>query len=133
MRYAGNARERFVEIGTAAVGVGPTDNTTPPLITLSPRTARGLPTAGLALVLVGYPPPNGFNYSPAVAAVDGFTLYLFRLLPTIGGWSRLQSFAGVQFGDQLVLPDISGGMGLYVGIGNVGTPGNLLVGLAELD
>lgn len=133
MRYAGNARERLVEIATTTVGTGPSADGIPPLITLSPRTARGLPTQGLALVLLTYPPPNGLDYGAAVAGGGGFTVYLYRWLPTVAVWTRLQNLPGVAFGDQLVLPDISGGMGLYVGIGNVGTPGKILVGFAELD
>ena len=68
------------------------------------------------------------------ATAPGFTLTLYRAIPTAGGaWAALAAFPAANFGDQLVLPDISGGMGLYVQIGNVAVAGVLLVGLAELD
>lgn len=137
MNYVGNARERLVELDTAAVTamLGADSSTWVPQIVLSPRTSRGLPTSGLALVLFGYPPPNGVSYgTPAQPSAPGFTLTIWRAVPTSPGyWARLQAFTGANFGDQLVLPDISGGMELIIELENVGTPGKLMLGIAELD
>jgi len=132
--YVGVSRERLFQVLSTDVAATP-DATKVPLVVLSPRSSRGLPTTGLALVLLAIPPPNGINFgTPASATAPGFTLTLYRAIPTAaGGWAKLQAFAGANFGDQLVLPDISGGLGLYVQIGNVAVDGVLLVGLAELD
>lgn len=132
--YVGNSRERLIQLLTTDVAAAPVA-VTPPIIFLSPRTSRGLPTSGLSLVLLAIPPANGIDYgTPASASAPGFTVTLYRAIPTAGGaWAALTAFPGANFGDLLVLPDISGGMGLYVRIGNVAVDGKLLVGLAELD
>jgi hypothetical protein len=129
--YVGNARERIVELATANVGAGPTTDT--PAITLSPRSSRGLPTTGLAIVLIPLTPNSDDVGQVAQPTAPGFTLTLWRAIPTIGGWSTLQAYPGLNYGDQVVLPDISGGFGLYFQLGNIDTPGRLLLGLAELD
>ena len=135
--YAGNARERLISI------IAPTNygmNGDAPLyaprrsdvphITLSPRTARGLPTSGLAVTLVQ---PSGGGVSPLA---PGFTLTIFRAIPALGMWAKLAPIVGVNFLDQLVLPDLSGGMGLFFGVSNVDPitiPLAMLIAVAELD
>ncbi len=134
--HVGIARERLFEIDTAANAAAIAGGLPlVPHLVLSPRTARGLPTSGLALVLLPFPAPNGVSYgTPAAASAPGFTVTLYRAIPTSPGLSAaLAAFAGANFGDQLTLPDISGGMALYVGIGNVATAGVLICGIAELD
>lgn len=132
--YAGAPRERLVQINTADVA-GPPAPTDAPHIVLSPRSSRGLPTAGLALVLLGFPTPNGVDYgTPAIATAPGFTVTLYRALPTAaGGWGALTPITGVNYNDLLTLPDISGPFALRYVLTNVATPGVLLVGLTELD
>lgn len=135
--YAGNARERLIQITAptnyGADGDGPLSaprRSDVPHITLSPRTARGLPTSGLALTLVK--PAAG----SVVASAPGFTLTIFRAVPALGVWAKMAPITGVNFLDQLVLPDLSGGMGLFFGIGNSdGTPASapMLIAVAELD
>ena len=131
--YVGASRERLVQLNTADMGAPA--NGAAPHIVVSPRTSRGLPTAGIGLVLLPVPPPNGHDYGTPATPVDpGFTVTLYRALPTAaGGWAALEPKTGVPFYTQLTLPDISGGMALYVQIGNVDTPGVIILGLAELD
>lgn len=132
--YLGSARERLVQLNTNDLGAAPAQGAAPHLI-VSPRTSRGLPTSGISLVLLPIPPANGHDYGTPATAIDpGFTLTLYRALPTGAGfWSKFEPKTGVPFYSQLTLPDISGGMALFFQIENVGTNGILLVGLAELD
>ena len=122
----GASRERIIQLGTAAVAAAPARGQVPH-ITLSPRTARALATQGFAWSLVS-PVAGG-----AVATAPGFNVTIYRVAPTLGVWQALQPFAAANFLDQLVVPDISGALGLYFQIGNVAAPGNVLVGVAELD
>ncbi len=134
--HVGIARERLFEVDTAANAAAIAGGLPlVPHLVLSPRTSRGLPTSGLTLVLLPYPAPNGVSYgTPAAASAPGFTVTLFRIIPTSPGLvGVLAAYPSANFGDQLTLPDISGGMALYVGISNVATPGLLMVGIAELD
>lgn len=134
--YAGNARERLIQI-TAPTDYGTTGDgplyaprrSTVPHITLSPRTARGLPTTGLALTLVS---PDAGSVTPSGT---GFTLTIFRAVPALGVWAKLAPILSVNFLDQLVLPDLSGGMGLFFGVSNVAAGPSLpvLIAVAELD
>lgn len=132
--YVGQARERLLQLNTADLASAPAIGDLPHMI-VSPRTSRGLPTSGIALVLIPIPPPNGHNYgTPATALAPGFTVTLYRSIPTAGGaWAALAPKTGVPFYTQLTLPDISGAMALRYQITNVDTAGILLVGLAELD
>jgi hypothetical protein len=124
--YVGNARERIILLGTAAVAAAPVRGQVPHF-NLSPRSSRGLPTQGFAWTITA---PSA---AAAVATAPGFTVTIYRVVPTLGTWAALQPYASLNFDDQLVLPDISGGFGLYFKIGSVTTPGNVLIALAELD
>lgn len=132
--YVGQSRERLLQLNTADLAAAPAVGAAPHMI-VSPRTSRGLPTSGIGLVLLPIPPPNGHDYGvPATALSPGFTVTLYRALPTAGGaWAKLSPKTGVLFYSQLTLPDISGAMALFFQITNVDTAGILLVGLAELD
>jgi hypothetical protein len=132
--YAGAPRERLLQLNTADLVAAPANGAAPHMI-VSPRTSRGLPTSGIGLVLLPIPPANGHDYgTPATALVPGFTVTLYRALPTAaGGWAAFTAKTGVPFLTQLTLPDISGAMALWFQITNVDTAGILLVGLAELD
>ncbi len=121
-----NARARIIQLGTAAVAAAPARGQIPH-INLSARTSRGLPTQGFAWTLVA--PSAG----SAVATSPGFTVTIYRVEPTLGQWLTLQPFTALNYNDQVVFPDISGGMGLYFQITNVTTPGNVLIGISELD
>lgn len=135
--YAGNARERLISTiaptNYGSNGDGPfsgPQRSDVPHITLSPRTARGLPTSGLAVTLI-QPSAGGVS-----ATAPGFTLTIFRAVPALGVWAKLAPILGVNFLDQLVLPDLSGGMGLFFGISNVSgltIPLPMLIAVAELD
>ena len=127
-QYAGMPSERLVQIRLPITdpGFGP-DRNTPAHFILSPRTARGLPTSGLALTLCA--PSTG----AAVAAGLGFTVTIWRAIPVLGSWAALQDFPGANFGDQLTLPDLSGGMALYFAIGSVSGAGDVILAIAEMD
>lgn len=116
----------MIQLATAAVAAAPVRGQIPHF-NLSPRTARGLPTQGFAWSIIA--PSAG----SAVATAPGFSVTLYRVAPTLGQWLTLQPYTSFNYNDQLVLPDISGGMGLYFQITNVTTPGNVLIGVAELD
>lgn len=122
----GAPRERLIQLGTAAVAAAPARGQIPHLM-LSPRTSRSMPTQGFAWNLVA--PSAG----AAIATAPGFTVQIYRVAPTLGVWTSFQAFASANFLDQLVLPDISGGIGLYFQITNVTTAGNVLLAIAELD
>lgn len=124
--YRGNSRERIVQLGTAAVAAAPVRGTLSHLV-VSPRSSRGLPTQGFAWTLIA--PSAG----SAIATAPGFTVQIYRSAPTLGVWLAMQQFTAANYNDQLVFPDISGGMAIYVQITNVATPGNVLFCLAELD
>jgi hypothetical protein len=135
--YVGVATERLVQI-TRSAGAAP-EHTAPAHFILSPRTARGLPTSGFAFTLLA--PSVG----SAVATAPGFTVTIYRSIPLLGAWAALQAFTGANYGDQLVLPDISGGMALYFVISNSAADGdipgghgpwghdNVILAIAELD
>ena len=132
--YVGSARERLLQFNTAALLAAPSIGDAPHII-VSPRSSRGLPTSGIGVVLLPIPPANGHDYgTPAIATAPGFTVTIYRALPTAaGGWAALAPKTGVPFYTQLTLPDISGSMALRYQLDNVDTPGILLIGLAELD
>ncbi len=121
-----NPRGRIIQLGTAAVAAAPARGQIPHF-NLSARTARGLLTQGFAWTIVA--PSAG----SAIATSPGFTCTLWRVEPTLGQWLTLQPFTAFNYNDQLTFPDISGGMGLYFQITNVTTPGNVLIGVSELD
>lgn len=104
--YVGVSSERLVEIVRSTDGAVPA-HTAPAHFVVSPRTSRGLATSGFAMTLLA--PSKG----AAVATAPGFTITIYRAIPVLGAWAALQAFTGANYGDQLVLPDISGGMALY--------------------
>jgi hypothetical protein len=136
--YAGASRERLVKLDTAVVSARPTRTTTPH-ITISPRTAQGLPTQGIALTLIQP------TTDPALGAgadesgdsggvTGGFTVTLFRCVPTTGTWAELAPFTALaRYGEQYVLGDLSGAWGLYFQITGATEDGLILLGIAELD
>jgi hypothetical protein len=96
---------------------------------VSPRTATGQQTGSISLVLI---PPD--TSPAAVPDTGGFTLTIYRVIPTLQDWGALATYSGLAYRDQLVLPDISGGWGLYFVFGNLvgGGTGIILLGIAEL-
>lgn len=128
-RYGGTPRERIVELDIDAVDGAPTRDTAPHLV-VSPRTPNGLITGNLALIIL---PPS---FEPAVADTGGFTLTVYRSVPTLGEWGELLARTGINYRDQYVLPDIAGGWGIYFRITNAveseGDDGSVLMGVAEL-
>ena len=143
-QYAGIPCERLVQIAT---GAAPT-RSTPAHFVLSPRTSRGMATSGLAMTLlvlrqcqvrfqvlvlltvalVVLSPSVGF----AAPTAPGFTVAIYRAIPVLGAWAALQAFDGAAYGDQLTLPDISGGMALYFAISHAAA-GNVILAIAEMD
>ena len=121
-QYAGIPCERLVQIAT---GAAPT-RSTPAHFVLSPRTSRGMATSGLAMTLLS--PSVGF----AAPTAPGFTVAIYRAIPVLGAWAALQAFDGAAYGDQLTLPDISGGMALYFAISHAAA-GNVILAIAEMD
>lgn len=119
-RYGGASRERFVELDTATLG--PPDRGAAPHIMVSPRTAAGLLTGNLALVIV---PVSG-----AGGAGGPFELTLYRVVPTLAEWGKFKAFAAAEYRDQLVLNDISGGFGLFFSVA-AAADGRILIGVAE--
>jgi hypothetical protein len=87
-------------------------------------------TGNLAIILI--PPESLASLGGGIPGSGGFTLTVYRVVPTLGEWGALATYAGLAYRDQLVLPDISGGWGLYFVFGNVATNGAILVGVAEL-
>jgi hypothetical protein len=119
-QLGGASRERFVELDTNTLGP-PARGDTPHLL-VSPRTAAGLVTGSLAIVLLE--PSAG-------AAWDGFTLTIYRAIPTVGEWGKLEAFPSLSYREQLVLNDVSGGVGLFFSIVAPNGDGRILVGVAE--
>ena len=145
--YVGVSAERLVQVARSTDGAPPA-HTAPAHFVLSPRTSRGNPTSGFALTLLA--PSKG----AAVPVAPGFTIAIYRAIPVLGAWAALQAFTGANYGDQLVLPDISGGMALFFVISNAVADGaipdahtnpaaygygpawghaNLILAIAELD
>jgi hypothetical protein len=122
-QYAGMPCERLVQI--AAPGSEPSRSSAPHIV-LSPRTSRGLPTSGMAFTLL--PPSTG-----AAVAGAGFSIAIFRAIPVLGSWAALQLYEAAGYGEQLTLPDLSGGMALYFHVFNLETAGNVILAIAELD
>jgi hypothetical protein len=116
--YLGVSAERLIQVARSAVAAAPA-HTEPAHFILSPRTSRGLPTSGFALTLLA--PARG----AAVATTPGFTITIYRAIPVLGAWAALQAFPGANYGDQLVLPDISGGMALYFVISHAVADGDI--------
>jgi hypothetical protein len=137
--YAGAARERLIKLDTAVVSARPT-RTTRPHITVSPRTAQGLPTQGIAFTLIQptTDPAVGTGGDESAGEsggeMGGFTVTLFRSVPTVGTWAELAPFTALaRYGEQYVLGDISGAWGLYFQVTGATEAGLILLGLAELD
>jgi hypothetical protein len=125
-QVSGNSRERIVQLDTAVNSAAPVRGTLPSFL-LSPRSSRGYLTQGFAFSLTS-PSAGG-----AVASNPGFTVTIYRVAPTLSVWNALQAFTAANYLDQLVFPDISGGMSLYFQITNVSANGLILLGVAELD
>jgi hypothetical protein len=135
--YPGAARERLIYLDTMVVAEPPT-RATRPHITISPRTAQGLPTQGIALVLLepetGAAVGGGGGEGDSGGGPGGFHLTLYRSVPTVGAWAELAPFVVLaRYGEQYVLPDLTGGWGLYIQITGAAEPGLILVGIAETD
>jgi hypothetical protein len=132
-RFNSGARERFIQLPS---GLSAPTRTAAPQINVSPRTSTGAPTGNLALVILpqtysGSPP---ISYGPVTPAPGGFTLTVYRCLTTLNDWGALAPYTGLAYRDQLVLPDISGGWGLFFVLGNVLGAGSgvVILGVAEL-
>lgn len=119
-RFGGAARERFIELETSQLG--PPSRGDSPHMMVSPRTAAGLLTGSLALVIL------------PVSQVDGatgpFDLTLYRVIPTLADFGKFQVFSGAAYREQLVLNDCSGGFGLFFSVVASGD-GRILIGVAE--
>jgi hypothetical protein len=109
-----------VELNTSLLG--PPARGAAPHIMISPRTAAGLLTGNLAIVLM--------PVSAIGSAIGPFDLTLYRVVPTLAEWGKFKTFGAAAFRDQLVLNDISGGFGLFFSIVAV-TDGRILIGVAE--
>jgi hypothetical protein len=120
-RFGGASRERFVELATSALG--PPARGSAPHMMVSPRTAAGLLTGSLAIVLLPTSGPGG--------ASGPFALTLYRVIPTLGEFGAFQTFPGAAYREQLLLNDVSGGFGLFFSIVAAGGDGRILVGVAE--
>lgn len=118
-QFGGVSRERFIQLLTQAP-FDP-DRTEAPLIVASPRTAQGLLTTSVSIVVVPVSTSD---------AVGPFDLTIYRVVPTLGEWGKAKTITGVNFRDQLVLNDVSGGGGFYFQI-SAAVDGLVLVGLAE--
>jgi hypothetical protein len=133
----GAARERLIELNTLEVKDPPSVLTKPHFF-VSPRTAQGLPTQGIALTLIrrtlGAAIGNGGDISGSGGDGGGFAVTIHRAIPTTGGWAVLAPFTtSAVYGEQYVLEDISGAWGLYFQIGGVEEEGRILIGIAEMD
>lgn len=119
-RHGGASRERFVELNTA--DLGPPSRSTSPHFMVSPRTAAGLLTGSLAIVILPVSETDG--------AIGPFDLTLYRVIPTLGDFGKFKTFLAAEYRDQLVLNDCSGGFGLFFSVvANV--EGRILIGVAE--
>lgn len=137
-RYAG-ARERIIQLNTALVSEPPLRETKPHFL-VSPRSAQGLPTEGIALTLIqalsgaALGAGAGMSSPAGSGGAGGFGVALYRNVPGIGGWASLAPFTtSAAYGEQYVLEDISGAWGIYFQITEVTQDGILLIGIAELD
>lgn len=136
--YAGAARERLIKLETAIASAAPTRETLPHIV-VSPRTSMGLPTQGILLTLIR-PTTNpaegdddGDSGGDSGGAGGGFTVTLFRNVPTTGGWAELAPFTALaRYGEQYVLGDVSGAWGLYFRVTGATEEGLILLGIAEL-
>jgi hypothetical protein len=120
-RMGGASRERFVELETSQLG--PPSRGDSPHIMISPRTAAGLLTGSLALVILPVSESDG--------AIGPFDLTLYRVVPTLADFGKFQVFSAAAYRDQLILNDVSGGFGLFFSIIASGGDGRILIGVAE--
>jgi hypothetical protein len=136
--YAGAARERMIELQATDIVDAPT-RTTKPHFQVSPRTAQGLPTQGIALTLIA---PRvgaaigtgGAESGGSGGSLGGFQVTIYRCVPILGTWAEMAPFTAMaHYGEQYVLGDIPGGWGIYLQITGISEPGRLLVGIAEMD
>lgn len=120
-RLGGAARERFVELETSQLG--PPSRGDSPHLMISPRTAAGLLTGSLAVVLLPVSESDG--------AIGPFDVTLYRVVPTLGDFGKFQVFSACAYRDQLILNDVSGGLGLFFSVVASGANGRILIGVAE--
>jgi hypothetical protein len=119
-RMGGASRERFVELNTN--DLGPPSRGSAPHLMVSPRTAAGLLTGSLAIVILPVSETDG--------AIGPFDLTLYRVIPTLADFGKFQAFTAAEYRDQLVLNDVSGGFGLFFSV-VANTEGRILIGVAE--
>jgi hypothetical protein len=120
-RFGGASRERFVELDTADLAAP--SRASAPHIMVSPRTAAGLLTGSLALVIL---PVSGVG-----AASGPFNVTLYRVVPTLAEFGKFEVFPSAEYRDQLILNDCSGGFGLFFSVVATGGDGRILIGVAE--
>jgi len=116
--------ERLVTVATG--GAAPTDGVTAPQFVLSPYLGNGSPTTGFSFCLA-QPSAGG-----ATAAGSGFTIQPYRLIPTLGIWASLASYADAAYSQQLVCYDVGAGAALYFVISNASVAGNVIICVGEL-
>jgi len=71
------------------------------------------------------------EFSPLDPA-STLALYIWRVVPTFGGWAALAPITGISPNQQLVLPDIGGGWGLRCFLLKSIDTGSAYLGIAEL-
>lgn len=95
-----------------------------PHVTVSPRTAEGRPTRGVAFTLMK---PETSGVDPAAG---NFTLDIWRA-STVGEWCHYLQKTGIVYDDQYITYDIQGGAALFFRVTNcAAAPG--IIALAEL-
>jgi len=119
-RQGGASRERIVELNT--IDLGPPTRESAPHFMISPRTAAGLLTGSLAIVILPVSTVDG--------AIGPFDVTLYRVIPTLGEFGKFQAFTAAEYREQLVLNDCSGGFGLFFSV-VANTEGRILIGVAE--
>lgn len=119
-RFGGASRERFVELQTSQLG--PPSRGDSPHMMISPRTAAGLLTGSIEIVILPVSESDG--------AIGPFDLTLYRVVPTLADFGKFQVFSAANYRDQLILNDCSGGFGLFFSV-VAGTDGRILIGVAE--
>jgi hypothetical protein len=136
-RIAGT-RDRMIELFTPEVADAPTRASKPHFV-VSPRTAQGRATQEIAFTLIkrlnGAAVGSGEGASGGASGPGGgFQVTLWRAQLGTGAWASLAPFTtAAAYGEQYVIPDISGSWAIYIQIGGVTIPGRIIAAIAELD
>jgi hypothetical protein len=122
--------DRVLRVLASAVATAPAAQTEPHFVQ-SP-TIEGIPTRGFGLALVA--PDSASPNAAATAIAAGFTVTVYRLIPSLGIYAAGMSKTAVPYQQQLVNFDMGGAQAFYfvIAAASVAVDGDLLLCFTEL-